>query len=95
MEPSPRKNLSAATATILLLVILTAESSKSFADGCQHLSGSYRGACWPLVSDDACNIACTGESSDNFFGVCDSFKCWCLTKCHSEIVAPASTPILP
>ncbi|CAL4990634.1 unnamed protein product [Urochloa decumbens] len=95
MEPSPRKNLSAAAAAVLLLAILTAESSKSFVDGCnEHLTGSYGGACWPFFNDDDCSIACIDESSDNISGICELFQCWCDTECHSKIVAPARTPIL-
>ncbi|CAL4990637.1 unnamed protein product [Urochloa decumbens] len=95
MEPSPRKDLSAATAIVLLLVILTAESSKSFVDGCEHLSGSYRGACWPFFNDDDCSTACINEGSDNVSGSCEYFQCWCFTDCPSEIVVPASIPVLP
>ncbi|CAL4990627.1 unnamed protein product [Urochloa decumbens] len=96
MEPSPRKNLSAAAATILLLIILTAESSESSRDGCnEHLSGRYEGVCWRFIKDDDCSIVCRGENSDNIYGFCQNFQCWCYTKCESKIVAPAGTPIRP
>ncbi|CAL4982752.1 unnamed protein product [Urochloa decumbens] len=94
MESSPRKkkNLSAAAAAVLLLVILTAESSEGFGDGCNdHLSGSYRGACWPLFNDNDCGRACINESSDNLSGSCDLLQCWCHTKCDSTTLAPPST----
>jgi hypothetical protein len=115
-EPSPRKNLSAAAAMVVLLVILTAgmvpahklyitsrihtrihnalcscldpscilaEPSEcwSWPDGCNlHLSGAYKGPCWPWKDDD-CNRVCLGENSNNFSGACYSFQCWCYTKC--------------
>ncbi|CAL4904889.1 unnamed protein product [Urochloa decumbens] len=90
MELSPRKNLSAATAVVLLLVILAPDSLKSFVDGCHdHLSSSYRGVCWPFFNGDKCSRACIAESSDNFSGSCDLFQCWCYNlKCHYENVAP-------
>ncbi|KAG2559051.1 hypothetical protein PVAP13_8NG324500 [Panicum virgatum] len=82
MVPSQRKNLSAAAAVVLLLVILTAESSQGFWDGCnEHLSGSYKGACWPFISDDNCGTACIRESFDNLSGTCHTFQCWCWTTC--------------
>ncbi|RCV39477.1 hypothetical protein SETIT_8G227600v2 [Setaria italica] len=104
MEPnSPRKNLSAAAAAVLLLVILTAvhvwihaESSEGFWDGCnEHLSGDYKGACWPFIKDDECGRICMNENSDNIAGTCHTFQCFCWTKCDSKVVAPASTPIRP
>ncbi|KAF8728803.1 hypothetical protein HU200_018083 [Digitaria exilis] len=95
MEHSPWKNhhLSAAAAVILLLVFLTAgtiyahiETSEGFgvedADCSEHLSGSYRGVCWPLINDNKCARACIGESSDNGSGGCDFFQCWCFTICR-------------
>ncbi|CAL4990631.1 unnamed protein product [Urochloa decumbens] len=96
MEPSLRKNLSAAAVAVLLLVILTAEFSQSSLDGCnEHLSGSYSGACIGLINDGACYKACISESSDNVDGNCNLFQCWCYTSCKTKIVAPAGTPILP
>ena len=118
MVPSQRKNLSAATAVVLLLVILTAgiplfrsiilfamsslhycysfhscmyvhvwihlhaESSQGFWDGCnEHLSGSYKGACWPFINDAKCGTTCIRESFDNLSGTCHTFQCWCWTTC--------------
>jgi len=82
MVPSQRKNLSAATAVVLLLVILTAESSQGFWDGCnEHLSGSYKGACWPFINDADCGTTCIRESFDNLSGTCHTFQCWCWTTC--------------
>ncbi|KAJ1256955.1 hypothetical protein BS78_K261400 [Paspalum vaginatum] len=55
----------------------------SWPDGCNvHLSGAYKGPCWPWKDDD-CNRVCIGENSDNFSGSCYSFQCWCYTKCDS------------
>ncbi|CAL4986054.1 unnamed protein product [Urochloa decumbens] len=94
MAPSPRK--SAATAVVLLLVILTADSSESFVDGCnEHLSGTYSGVCFAPFSDVFCRNACTNESSNNLSGKCSVFQCWCYTACDSKIVAPAGAPIRP
>ncbi|CAL4986059.1 unnamed protein product [Urochloa decumbens] len=96
MEPSPRKNLSTAATAVLLLVILTAESSEGFWDGCnEHLSGSYKGVCWPLIKDEECRRLCIGENIDNISGTCRTFQCFCWTKCESKIIAPVSTPIRP
>lgn len=53
----------------------------SWPDGCNlHLSGAYKGPCWPWKDDD-CNRVCLGENSNNFSGACYSFQCWCYTKC--------------
>ncbi|CAL4990629.1 unnamed protein product [Urochloa decumbens] len=95
MEPSLRKNLSVAGVAVVLLIILTAESSQSFVDRCnEHLSGSYSGVCFGLIHDGACYKACIDESSDNISGNCNLFKCWCYTSCDTKIVAPAGAPIL-
>ncbi|KAF8720907.1 hypothetical protein HU200_023309 [Digitaria exilis] len=90
MAPSsPRKNVSAAAIAVFLLVILLtpaesihAESSEGFWDGCnEHLSGSYKGACWPFINDDKCGRMCVGENGHNLYGTCHTFQCWCYTTC--------------
>ncbi|CAL5004131.1 unnamed protein product [Urochloa decumbens] len=83
MAPSPRKNVSAATAVVILLVIVTAEmmapvAGSDDACSCRHLSGTYNGLCW-----GNCDLACKTESQDNIRGACDDFpsRCYCYTKC--------------
>ncbi|CAL4990639.1 unnamed protein product [Urochloa decumbens] len=103
MEPSTRKNLSTAAAVIVLLIILfagtsmDAESSQGFSDGCnEHLSGSYKGACWPFISDSDCGTACITENFDNLSGSCHTFQCWCYTTCDgSKASVAGSAPIRP
>ncbi|CAL4990632.1 unnamed protein product [Urochloa decumbens] len=96
MEPSPRKNLSAAGAFVVLLIILAAEPSEIYATCTAHLSGSYSGLCYAPFSDNNCRTACINESSDNYTGKCDLFRCWCYTYCDFSIVAPAAgAPIQP
>nr|TKW31067.1 hypothetical protein SEVIR_2G080800v2 [Setaria viridis] len=93
MEPSPskKKNLSAAAAAVLLLVILTAESSEGFWDGCnEHLSGRFKGPCWPFIKDSDCGSVCIEEDFNNDSGTCHTFQCWCWTDCDSK-VAPAAS----
>ncbi|RCV18917.1 hypothetical protein SETIT_3G341600v2 [Setaria italica] len=75
MAPSPRMNLSAAAA-VLLLVIVTAELGAVAGNFCPHLSGSFDGLC---LNDFACADTCRKESSDNITGVCSDFppRCYC------------------
>ncbi|CAL4985953.1 unnamed protein product [Urochloa decumbens] len=83
MEHSRRKsNFSAATAVVLLLVILSAEMASVAADTCKHLSGSFSGYCF---RNDHCASTCKMESNDNTGGMCFDFisKCYCLTQCGS------------
>ncbi|KAJ1256947.1 hypothetical protein BS78_K260600 [Paspalum vaginatum] len=87
-------DVSAAAAVVLILIILTAETSESFSDGChEHLSGSYKGACWPFINEEKCARTCVLEDFHNLSGACNTFQCWCYTPCNSKIAA--GTPIRP
>ncbi|RCV39529.1 hypothetical protein SETIT_8G231800v2 [Setaria italica] len=59
-----------------------------------HLSANYKGMCLATINDTECNRVCLAESSDNDFGGCGLFQCWCQTRCTSETVAAASAPTL-
>ncbi|KAJ1253963.1 hypothetical protein BS78_04G041800 [Paspalum vaginatum] len=97
MAPS-RKNLFAAAGILLLLAIVAAAGETASVeplDTCRHLSGSFQGLC---RFDDYCRLDCMTESSDNIGGECDSnffSRCWCITNCATEAVAPTSAPIRP
>ncbi|PAN41811.1 hypothetical protein PAHAL_8G071200 [Panicum hallii] len=96
MAPASPKNLSAAAAAaavlLLILVILaTGEAASAAEQTCRHLSGSYKGIC---VFNPSCYFACTDESAGNIDGACHILRCWCYTRCPSEIVAAASAPMI-
>jgi hypothetical protein len=79
---------------------INAESTEGFWDGCnEHLSGAYKGPCWPWIKDDECARVCIGESWDNISGTCRTFQCFCWTGCDdaaTKVLAPAATtPIQP
>ncbi|CAO1940367.1 unnamed protein product [Urochloa humidicola] len=81
MAPSPR-NLSATTAVLLLLVIMSAEMASVEADTCKHLASNY-----PWVCDEykrPCEEMCQMESKDNTGGECQDSpipRCYCFTNC--------------
>nr|CAB3500687.1 unnamed protein product [Digitaria exilis] len=94
MSPSGR-NLSAIhLLVVVLLITMAAGESASVGEfGCnEHLSGSYKGVCFSLINDGACNSACLNESSDNISGECNFLQCWCESICPPETVAAASAP---
>ncbi|RCV18919.1 hypothetical protein SETIT_3G341800v2 [Setaria italica] len=81
MVPSPRKNLSAAAAIVLLLIVMTAEMSCVEGNYCRHLSGKYHGWC---IDDWHCSDTCIDEDKvHNLTGHCHDFppRCYCVTHC--------------
>ncbi|TKW02011.1 hypothetical protein SEVIR_8G216600v4 [Setaria viridis] len=99
MAHSAGNNLSA----VLLLVAIAAvggwihaaESASVFYRPCNdHLSANYKGPCFGLFNDRACDRVCLEESGDNMSGSCGYLQCWCQNRCTSETVAAASAPIL-
>ncbi|KAG0550401.1 hypothetical protein BDA96_01G334900 [Sorghum bicolor] len=95
---SPRRNLSAAATTVLLIIIATgmASSSVEAYDDCYHRSKNFKGWCWETKH---CADVCWHESDDNLGGACRSFpsRCYCMTFCpgHGEPPAPGTIVVAP